>query len=188
MGPFDNLSDTEYHDVNNIPGIYEVAEPTNQNENDENEIDLFNYDINLPLEHGYLGQLDHLQNGRIIYPDGTKLTRLPLVYLSGIILVPGQDIPFTFRHQALRDFFQRVVDSESKTFGIGYDTAYGTTAEIRNYSIVDGVANIFAEGRQRFRITSKTQQVFEIYNANVSLFFVLVVFNHYSFLTGCHSS
>ncbi|KAH9408969.1 hypothetical protein TYRP_011242 [Tyrophagus putrescentiae] len=129
------------------------------------EIDLFNYDINLPLEHGYLGRLDHLHNGRIIFPDGAKLS-LPLVYLSGVILVPGQEIPFTFRHRALRHFFERVVESETKTFGIGYDK-FGTTAEVRNFSFVDGVANIFAEGRQRFRVTAKTQEQFEIFKATV---------------------
>lgn len=150
--------------------------PTN-----EDYIDLINYDICLPLEHSYLGGLRTLQSGRTIFSEGAKL-KLPLVYLNGIILVPGHEIPFTFRHQSLVDFFRRVIAHESKTFGVGYDTNYGTTAEIRSYSFKGNEVSIRAEGRQRFVIKSKLLEMYEIYNAHVrcvSFFTFSTHFSHY---------
>ena len=161
-------ADYEYDDEDLLVDIPESPEVPHVDSANPNEyIDLESYDIGRPLEHSYLGGLNTLQGGRMIFSEGTKL-KLPLVYLNGIILVPGQEIPFTFHHQSLVDFFRRVINNESKTFGIGYDSKYGTTAEIRSYHFEGDEVTIRAEGRQRFVITNKLLEMYEIYNAYVS--------------------
>ena len=134
---------------------------------DDTIIDLITYDIGLPLEHRYLSGLS-IVDGRKIYAPGTKI-RLPLIFMDGIILIPGQEVPFTFRHQDSVQFFRRIISGESQTFGMGYDRHFGTSAEIRSYSLQDDMVTIKAEGRQRFKIVSKKREFFETYNALVEI-------------------
>ncbi|KAI2811423.1 hypothetical protein BLOT_002599 [Blomia tropicalis] len=150
------LSDNGYYDenvffVSNDDLV--VVQQEEDNDDDATDIELVNYNIDLPLEHSYLGELENIQSGRKIFSDGEKV-RIPMFFSNGIILIPGQEIPFTFRNESLISFFRNVINNHSKTFGVSFspNSNSGTTAEIRSYSYTeDGILSIRAEGRQRFK-------------------------------------
>lgn len=116
------------------------------------------YDISLPIEHRYLGGLNNITGERFhIYKPGS-IVQLKTIYLNGLFLFPGQEIPLTFNDRGKINLLLSVIRNNSnRTFGlliglISY--RIGTTAEIQSFNINEDNSEIKIKitGRQRFVI------------------------------------
>lgn len=138
----------------NNPVQREIINLCDENTSQNTALNL-NYDISLPIKHSYLGNLENIESARHLF-NPRSLVRLKILYLNGIFLFPGQEIPLTFRVANMIACMENVIKSPSRTLGIkvGHrDDSYGTTAEIRSYSYKEhGILSVVVEGRQRFQI------------------------------------
>ena len=143
-------------------------EETQRNENQTN------YDISLPVEHSYLGGLDSVDTARRLFTPGT-IVSLKTLYLNGMYLIPGQEIPLTFSNRITLQFITTIIEhDDSRTFGIRigrFEDRFGTTAEIRSYSFKDDRSSITikVQGRQRFTIIDDRNNEQGEYQPNVQI-------------------
>ncbi|XP_057312965.1 protein cereblon-like [Hydractinia symbiolongicarpus] len=135
-----------------------------------------NFDPSLPTSHSYMGADMEELHGRTVHADG-EIVLLPLFFLPGVVLVPGQTLPLNLFHPQPISMMKRVIAAD-KTFGLMIArsqsfsrnddertsfASVGVTCEI--YSVKEseeygvGQLSIKAEGRQRFKILSKEMQM-----------------------------
>ena len=128
------------------------------------------FDASLPSTHMYLGSDMQELHGRTIH-DNHEIVMMPLFFLPGVVLMPGQTLPLNLFHPQPIAMMKRVVQAD-KTFGLMVpnsenETAsladVGTTCEIFSVKEDDHYGyttmSIIATGRQRFRIISKKMQL-----------------------------
>ncbi|KAG0578077.1 hypothetical protein M758_5G197300 [Ceratodon purpureus] len=130
-----------------------------------------NFDTNLASMHTYLGGLGEVEdigNERFNGAGGAVL-RLPMFYLEGIVLFPGQKLPLRVLQQrfkaAVCHAMDPVANDAIQTLGVIHVRVsrsgrihvanYGTTAKIcKAKEQRDGSVNVMTKGVQRFRILS----------------------------------
>ncbi|XP_053206899.1 protein cereblon-like [Panonychus citri] len=156
----------EEDDGNNIEnGVVQSLEDESiaGNEGNSRRSTGFDYDPNLPAQHSYLGNNLRELSGRVVLDDEALIT-LPLLSLTGVILIPGQILPLQLEHPSMIAMMLNAIEKE-RTFGIlASNSDVGTTVEIRSYSreveddADENVLRIKAEGRQRFKLVEKWRQ------------------------------
>nr|XP_047127111.1 protein cereblon isoform X1 [Hydra vulgaris] len=127
--------------------------------------------------HSYMGSGMNELSGRQIHEEGAIIT-LPLFYQAGIIIVPGQILPLNLFHPQPIDMMEKVVASD-KTFGLVIKSgearrdeadnggvflaSVGVTCEIFSFREYEEYGykklSLKAQGRQRFKILSKSSQL-----------------------------
>lgn len=144
------------------------------------------YDVTLPAQHSYLGNNLHELPGRVVL-DEDSIINLPIISLSGVIMIPGQILPLELEHPTLINMMMGIINKD-RTFGIlAKDRKIGTTVEIRNYRRSDGddgteSLKITAEGRQRFTLLETIRLVNKklLYHLNHAIIFCFL-----EWLMGC---
>jgi cereblon len=129
------------------------------------------FDTNLASMHTYLGglgEVEDVSSDRFSGLCGTVL-KLPMFYLEGIVLFPGQKLPLRVLQQrfkaAVHHAMDPVANDAVQTLGVIHVRVspngnihvanYGTTAKIKRASEQrDGSLNVMTTGGQRFRILS----------------------------------
>ncbi|GAQ86521.1 Putative ATP-dependent protease PIL [Klebsormidium nitens] len=123
------------------------------------------FDTTLPAMHTYLGEFDDVAGGRA-FEEGGSLVTLPLFYLDGVVLFPGDSLPLRVIQPRFQSAVRRAMRQTAHACTIavvlcrGYlhpegpgVATVGTTAEIRQVKEQDdGTFNIVAKGRQRFYV------------------------------------
>lgn len=130
----------------------------NSDEEEQRRDEGLDYDVSLPAQHAYLGSNLQELPGRVVLDD-ESIVNIPILSLSGVVLVPGQILPLQLEHPTLVSMMMNIIDKD-RTFGIvAKDRKIGTTVEIRSYyrtegddDIDSGSLKIKAEGRQRFKL------------------------------------
>ncbi|KAH9413460.1 hypothetical protein DERP_007936 [Dermatophagoides pteronyssinus] len=111
---------------------------------------------------------------RRLFTPGT-IVSLKTLYLNGMYLIPGQEIPLTFSNRITLQFITTIIEhDDSRTFGIRigrFEDRFGTTAEIRSYSFKDDRSSITikVQGRQRFTIIDDRNNEQGEYQPNVQI-------------------
>lgn len=139
----------------------------NSEEEEQRREDGLDYDVSLPAQHTYLGSNLHELSGRVVLDD-ESIVNIPILSLSGVIMIPGQILPLQLEHPTLVTMMMTIINKD-RTFGIvAKDRKVGTTVEIRSYHRSDGDGEmetaslkIKAEGRQRFRLLETYRLVLE---------------------------
>ena len=164
----DDDDDLDINNGNNDDNRMDQNEEESRNENETN------YDISLPVEHSYLGGLDSVDSARCLFTPGS-IVALKTLYLNGMYLIPGQEIPLTFSNRITLQFITAIIEhDDSRTFGIRigrFEDRFGTTAEIRSYSFKDDRSSITikVQGRQRFIIVKDFNNEQGEYQPNVRI-------------------
>lgn len=130
-----------------------------------------NFDTNLASMHTYLGGLGEVEDVGNDRSNDTcgKVLKLPMFYLEGIVLFPGQKLPLRVLQQrfkaAVCHAMDPVANDAIQTLGVIHVRVsrsgrihvanYGTTAKIcKAKEQRDGSVNVMTKGVQRFRILS----------------------------------
>lgn len=132
---------------------------------------MITYDPSLPTTHAYLGDDLEDHSGRTVLDDDSFVS-IPLMQMHGVILTPGQTVPFHIFNQRSIAMLRSVIAND-RTFGMLYDcklssgevfvTNMGTTAEIISSKDEDeagiGTMRLKAIGRQRFKVIESHRQL-----------------------------
>ena len=108
---------------------------------------------------------------------GGDIVEIPLIYLQGVVLFPGETLPLRISDARYREYFQGSSQSTRRapidrgiTFGIAcpaitssserevISILYGTLAEICSKQIAPDEVRILARGRYRFVTISKRRE------------------------------
>ncbi|TRY75187.1 hypothetical protein TCAL_01597 [Tigriopus californicus] len=150
------------------------------NEGGQNET--MDFDVELATRHAYLGDSVPVP-GRVIYGDDECPTEeLPLLPMSGLVLMPEQIMPLALFRSNEVSLIRTLLDT-TKTFGSVCSSLFsrqhhqgdilGTTAEIFEYREPENDYEVGLKvkirGRQRFKILSTRQQVDGIMLAKVKI-------------------
>lgn len=141
----------------------QIEDDTSDEEHEEDTTggDAVDYDISIPVEHRYLGENLEESRGRRVLVENSVIT-LPLFNIRHIVLLPGQVLPIAQGgglNSRIHMYLQSCISRGSCLIGWmsnPRENPYGTTAEIRSYTLSDEeeLIKIILEGRQRFRLVS----------------------------------
>lgn len=141
------------------------------------------FDVELATRHSYLGDSVPVP-GRVIYgEDETPTEELPLLPMSGLVLMPEQSMPLALFHSNEVSLIRTLLGT-TKTFGSVCSSLFsrqphqgdilGTTAEIFEYreppeNSYEVGLKVKVRGRQRFKVLSTRRQVDGIMMAKVQI-------------------
>lgn len=117
-----------------------------------------NYDLELPLEHRYLGvELETVETSQTLFPDRTRLENFPMILISNLFVIPGQMVPVIIHSMEEIRLVQNIIDTTSvRVLGIILGDDKGITAVIREMGYEDTLSSrvlkLKLQGWQRFQI------------------------------------
>lgn len=162
IGEDDDESDADYNEGSDIDDYEDLghnhigAQSSTDESDDSDSNEEVNYDIQLPVNHSYLGDnFEEPMGLRQVLVEGSQV-QLPLFNLE-LLLFPGQTMPITSSNLSfhVKTYLKDCLKQGLRLIGIIYrprDYSIGTTAEIRNFSIEDGELKLILEGGQRFKL------------------------------------